>query len=144
MLRIRHTNNEVDIEGTAGELQQLKTRVLALALTAEGEVTVPAESGYNPAPYSTILERAVVDVAAGPTLVEVIRGGQLSITASPDNLRRLASFISVPEGALPGWHSHYEYYSGNEYIMPNSAPIVFSLRRLTTPSSRQRAPSGKR
>jgi len=132
MLRIRHSPREIDVEGTVDELRNLRSRVLAVALEGKGQVTIEAEVNYEPAPYDAVLEHAVVGVTNGPTMVNVVDSRRLLINASPDNLRRLASFIAVPDGAEPGWHSHYEYFAGNEFIMPTAEPVVFSLRRLTT------------
>jgi hypothetical protein len=69
-------------------------------------------------------------------MVEVIDAHRLLISAAPDNLRRLASFIDVPEDAREGWHAHYEHNPGDSFIMPTSIPAVFSLRRLTSACTR--------
>ena len=129
MLRIRQSTREVDVEGTPEDLRELRKQVLALALAARGQASIKAEGGYDPKPYDRVLDGAVIHVGSGPTMVSVTNDGQLTIVASPDNLRRLASFIVVPSLPKEGWHSHYEYFVGNEYIMPTSEPVVFSLRR---------------
>jgi len=131
MLRIRDSKFGLEVEGTRDDLEGLRARILEVALAGRGEMIVAAESDYDPKPYTAVLEGAVIRAGAGPTMV-AIDGTRLSFSASSENLRRLASFIAVPEGAKEGWHSHYEYFSGNEFIMPNSEPLVFSLRRLTT------------
>jgi hypothetical protein len=132
MLKVRYSPSGIDFEGTAEELRNLRSQVLALALATKGQVSIMVETNYDPAPYDSALELVVISVGAGPTGVEVVDGRQLCISASADNLRRMASFIVVPDGAKPGWHSHYEYFAGNEFIMANAEPVTFSLRRLTT------------
>ena len=132
MLRIRSSTEDVDIEGTAADLQQLRDQVLELALSARGEVTIQCEANYDPSPYGAALTTAVISVGLAPMMVEVVAGSQLHISGSPDNLRQLASFINIPADASEGWHAHYEYHGENPYISATAKPLVFSLRQLTT------------
>src|SRR6266850_940330 len=99
MLRIRYSPRETDIEGTAEDLRHLRSQLLELALEAKGQITVMVDANYDPKPFDTALKLVTISIGTGQTSVEVIDGLQLSVSASPENLRRLASFMVVPEEA---------------------------------------------
>jgi hypothetical protein len=128
-MRIRHTRGHgVRIDGTAGELESLRQKVLALADEGQGAIALQGEAGFDPAPYDSAITSAALTVGPGATLVEVKEGTGLGLSASPENLRRFAALLDVPEDAGVGWHAHYKYFEGTEYILPASEPVLIVLR----------------
>jgi hypothetical protein len=117
------------IDGTVGELESLRQVVLALADDGTGSRTVTGEAGVDPAPYESVMTAVALTVGSGAALVEVTDAAGLKITASADNLRRFASCLDVPEDPPQGWHAHYKYFAGTEYILPSSVPVLVALRR---------------
>ena len=135
MIRIRHFRGHgVRLDGTAGELEALRQELLALADAGKGSLAVGGEAGFDPAPWESVIPKAVVSVGRGASLVEVRDGVELGITASPDNLRRLAALLDVPEDAQHGWHTHYKYFEGTEYILPESEPLLIVLHLPEPPT----------
>jgi hypothetical protein len=66
-----------------------------------------------------------VVVSSGPVRVSVA-GNVLTATGSPDMLRRFASFFDFAEDTPAGFHQHHEWWNGNEYIDPESRPLVIN------------------
>jgi hypothetical protein len=129
MIELRYSpNSGVRIEGPSEELLGIKARILGLAEVGVGKIELSGDSTGSPSPYDRWLERVVISSGRGPILASVGAKREFNITANPECLRVLASFFSVPEGAQPGWHTHLEFYPGNQWIAENSEPTVISLR----------------
>jgi hypothetical protein len=129
MLHMRHIRGHgVRIDGTAGELEALRREIVRLAGDGTGSIVVPGQAGFDPAPYESVIAKAVLTVGPGAARVEVHDGVRMTLTASPDNLLRFASHLDVPEDAQHGWHAHYQYFEGTEYIAPESEPVLIALR----------------
>jgi hypothetical protein len=130
MIELRHSlNSGVCIEGPSEELLAIKARILGLAEVGAGKIELSGHSTGSPSPYDRWLERVVISSGSGPILASVGAKPEFNITANPECLRVLASFFSVPEGAQAGWHTHLEFYPGNDWIAQNSEPTVISLRK---------------
>jgi len=119
----------VRIDGTPEELESLRQDVLGLADEGKGSRAVTGEAGFDPAPYDSVITTVALTVGSAAALVEVTGAAGLRVTASADNLRRFASCLDVPEDPPQGWHAHYKYFAGTEYIMPSSVPVLIALRR---------------
>lgn len=133
MIRIRQSEaSALDIEGTLSELQELRRAILGLAEAGDGSLTIPGNTVGSPEPYDAWLRKVVVAVGVGPTRVAVHDDVNLHIVGNPDCLRSLASFFDVPADAEEGWHTHHEYYDGNQWVANDSEPLTVSLRCLTS------------
>ena len=128
MIQIRYSpSSGVFIEGPSEELLAIKARILGLAKVGAGKIELSGDSTGSPSPFDCWLERAVISSGSGSILALVGPNREFNITANPECLRVLASFFSVPDGAQPGWHTHLEFYPGNQWIAENSEPTVISL-----------------
>jgi hypothetical protein len=120
---IRATDTELDLSGPPGELNQLAA---ALRTIAPGERRrFAADTRAHPRPYDRLLVGLEVVAAGGPARVGVA-GDTLVVSGSPDMLGRFASFLEFPDGAAAGTHRHHEWWDGNEYVAPDSRPLVIS------------------
>lgn len=130
MIELRYSpDSGVSVEGASEELLAVKARILELAEVGTGKIELSGDSTGSPSPYDNWLERVVISSGSGPILASVGAKREFNITANPECLRVLASFFGVPEGAEDGWHTHLEFYPGNEWIAENSEPTVISLRK---------------
>jgi hypothetical protein len=130
MIKLRYgPSSGVDIEGASEELLAIKARIVNLAEVAVGQIEVDGDSGGSPSPYDVLLKKLVISCTSGPIRASVSAKGEFNITANPECLRSLASFFSVPKGAEAGWHTHLEFYPGNDFIAEDSEPTVVSLRK---------------
>ena len=130
MIKLQYSpNSGVSIEGSSEELLAIRERIVGLAEIGTGKIELSGHSTGSPSPYEHWLERVVISSGRGPILALVGTNREFNVTASPECLRVLASFFSVPEGAQPGWHTHLEFYPGNQWIAENCEPTVISLRK---------------
>jgi hypothetical protein len=128
MIQVRYSPpNELDIAGTVPELCDLRDAVLEAAKSTAAHIELKADSSTDPSPYDATLSRLVVETGTGPTEVSVTNG-VIQIAGSPSCLETLASFLNFKPDAQKGDHAHYEYYEGNQWIAPDSVPLVFSVR----------------
>ena len=120
---IRVTDRELELSGTPAELRVV-VQMLA-ALRPGQRCRFPADTGADPTPYTRVV--AVFEVAAsdGPVRVSV-SGDKLLENGSPEMLSRFASFFSFSDTDLPGAHRHHEWWEGNEYVAPDSRPLIMT------------------
>jgi hypothetical protein len=128
MIELRYSPpNELDIMGTVPELGDVRSAVLEAAQSTAAHVELNADASIDPSPYDAMLSRLVVETGTGPTKVSVTNDA-IHIVGSPSCLETLASFLNFKPDAQRGDHTHYEYYEGNQWIAPDSVPLVFSVR----------------
>lgn len=131
MLEIRCSNqNEVEISGTANELQAVSRGILALVQSGHFQIAFEANPLINPAPYDTVLKRMVVAKGQNPAKASVVDSKELRVEGSLESLEAFASFFDFEPGAATGNHTHFEYYGheDNRWVAPDSISIVISSR----------------
>jgi hypothetical protein len=128
MIELRYSPpNELDIGGTVPELCDVRRAVLEVAKSTKARVELNTDSSIDPNPYDATLSRLIVETGTGPTKVSVTNG-TIHIVGSPSCLETLASFLNFKPDAQKGDHAHYEYYEGNQWVAPDSMPLVFCVR----------------
>jgi len=128
MIELRYSPpNELDITGTVPELDDVRTAILEAVKSTAAQVEFKADTSIDPSPYDATLSRLVVEMGTGPTKVSVTNGA-IRIVGSPSSLEMLASFLNFKPDAQRGDHTHYEHYEGNQWIAPDSVPLIFSVR----------------
>ena len=114
-MRIRYSPpSQLEIRARENELREL-ARALSLGSPRE----FSAEQDRGPAPYQVNLRAIQVAATGGPAEIEV-RGTDVSITGSQENLKRLAKFV---QSAIQSDHSHFEWFAGNAFIAETSVPL---------------------
>ena len=130
IIRIRQSaNSGVEIQGGSEELLAIRALILGLAEVEAGMIELSGDSTGSPSPFDRWLERIIISSGSGLILALVRTSREFNISANPECLRVLASFFSVPDGAQHGWHTHLEFYPGNQWIAENSEPTVISLTK---------------
>ena len=128
MIELRYcAPNELDISGTVPELHELRRAVLKAAASSAAVIEIDADSSIDPSPYDTVLSKLIVETVSGPTKVSVTND-TVHIGGSSNCLEALASFLNFKSDAQEGDHAHYEHYEGNQWIAPDSVPLVLSVR----------------
>ena len=107
----------------------IRALILGLAEVEAGMIELSGDSTGSPSPFDRWLERIIISSGSGLILALVRTSREFNISANPECLRVLASFFSVPDGAQHGWHTHLEFYPGNQWIAENSEPTVISLTK---------------
>lgn len=129
MLEIRYSApHNLEISGTVGELQMARREILDLIESGAARITFAADSSIDPLPYDSALTKMVVVKGHSPTKVSLKNEEELHVEGSPDCLGAFASFFDFKPNVGKGVHSHYEYYEGNEWIAPDSIPLVIGVK----------------
>lgn len=122
MLHIKYTP-PVDLELSANpsELLTLSAEIAAFTIHPKvNELNLLADGSVDPAPFTRCLTGLRVRRSAYPACVAV-DGEELIIAGTNETLALFCSFL---ESAAQDGHVHYEYYEGDEYISPDSLPLV--------------------
>jgi hypothetical protein len=129
MIEIRYSApNEVDISGTVDELQFVRREILNLTQSDASQIIIDADSDIDPAPYKSVLSKLIILKTDCSTKVSLKDEKEIQVEGSPDCLAGLASFFDFNLDDGKGAHSHYEYYEGNQWIAPDSMPLVISVK----------------
>ena len=129
MLEIRYSAPyDLDISGTVDELQLVRREILALLKSDATRISFEADSAIEPSPYNVALSKLVVEKGQCPTKVSLRNEKEIHVEGSPYCLEGFASFFDFKPDAGKGAHSHYEYYEGNEWVAPDSIPLVIGVK----------------
>ena len=129
MLEIRYSAPyELDISGTADELRAVRRDILGLVKSGGARISFEADSAIDPTPYESALSKLVIEKGQGPTLVSLKSDGEVHVAGSSYCLEAFASFFDFEPDTARGAHSHHEYYEGDEWIAPDSIPLVISVK----------------
>jgi len=129
MLEIRYSAPyDLNISGTVDELQAVRREILALIKSGVSRISFGADSSFEPSPYDAALSKLVIVKGQCPTKVSLNNGGEIHVEGSPYCLEAFASFFDFKSDAGKGAHTHYEYYKGNEWVAPDSIPLVISVK----------------
>lgn len=129
MLEIRYSAPySLDFSGTVDELQMVRREVLDLIASDSTRISFQANDAIEPAPYNSALSKLVIVKGQCPTRVSLEQETEIHVEGLPYCLEAFASFFDFKTDYVKGAHSHYEYYEGNEWIAPDSIPLVISVK----------------
>jgi hypothetical protein len=122
-VKIRANDIELDISGSPSEMNAIADRIEQLSI---GEELLAATDIADARPYDRCLVGLTACIGEGPVRVSV-DGDRVIITASPLMMRKFASFFRFDPNARRGMHHHHEWFKGNEYVTPDSIPLVVGI-----------------
>jgi hypothetical protein len=129
MIEIRYSAPyDLDISGTVDELQLVRREILDLIQSDASQIAFDADNAIDPAPYNSALIKLIIRKGQSPTKVSLTNEKDIQVEGSPDCLEAFASFFDFELSVRKGAHSHHEYYEGNEWIAPDSIPLVISVK----------------
>lgn len=129
MLEIRFSKGEdIELSGMLAELEDLSEALKDLAEGRTSELRVDADRTIDPAPWESIGQAAIIRRVGDSVRISMDGESRLIIEGSGENLDRFASFLNFDEDAPSGSHSHFEYEDGNEFIEPESIPLIVSVK----------------
>ena len=129
MIEIRYSPpNELDISGTADELQTVRREILNLIESNLEQISFAADLSVAPSPYESALVKLVVVKGECPTKISLTDEKEIQVEGTADCLEGFASFFDFKPDVGKGAHSHFEYYDGNEWVAPDSIPLVISVK----------------
>jgi hypothetical protein len=122
-MTVRYSNepNELDIEATATDFQELSTKLM------EDGSTMGCESVLTPEPYSQLLESVVVKFSPGQNVELRVIKSSLVISGDSQKLAVLSeNMANFGKEWLAGEHIHLEYYEGHPFLSKASIPTVLT------------------
>jgi predicted metal-binding protein len=129
MIEICHSNQgDIDLSGTPQELQAIAESIRELLDSDLESVTIDAETGYDPAPYDANVPLLRIRKGTGPGRVSLVDEALL-IEGSPESLAKFTSYLGFAPDAQPSHHTHYEYWTGADWISPESMPLIIGIRQ---------------
>jgi hypothetical protein len=125
MLEIRYSAPcSLELAASVKELRNLRQDILELVGSDAKEKTFAADPSIRPATFDAALSTLIIAKSDGPTRVSLRGEGAVLIEGSLNCLEAFASFFDFEPDAEKATHRHFEYYESNEWIAPDSLPLV--------------------
>jgi hypothetical protein len=129
MLEIRYSAPyDLEISATVGEWQMVRREILDLIQSDAIQNSIEADSAIDPAPYHSALSKLIIMKGQGPVRISLKDEIEILVEGSTDCLEGFASFFEFESDAEKGTHSHFDYYEGNNWIAPDSIPLVIRVK----------------
>ena len=129
MLEIRYSApDSLDISGSVDELQRVQSDILKLVQSDTRQISFAADSTIDPVPYQYALSKLVIVKGHCPTRISLKDEKEILVEGSSDCLEAFASFFEFEFDAEKASHAHFEYYQGNDWIAPDSIPLVIGVK----------------
>jgi hypothetical protein len=121
---IRASEKEFELSGPPQELREVASRIVAL--TPGERIRFAADQTAIVQPYDRLLNALEVVASNGAVKIS-ITNETLIAAGAPDALRSFASFLEFEDATPRGYHHHYEWYPGNEWIASDAMPLVICV-----------------
>ncbi|MEH1933128.1 MAG: hypothetical protein V7L14_05265 [Nostoc sp.] len=130
MIHIRFSDNhyggEIDLSGTPGDLRSIRQSIIELLQAEDVQVCIPANE-VDPAPYDSCLNSFLIR-KSDCSLKVMVAGSSLKIEGTPEKLEVFADWFNFDNSTESGYHQHFDYYEGNEWVDPGSVSLVISVQ----------------
>ncbi|MEH2192937.1 MAG: hypothetical protein V7K98_09875 [Nostoc sp.] len=130
MIHIRFSDNnyggEIDLSGTPGDLRSIRQSIIKLLQAQDVQVCIPANE-VKPAPYDSCLNSLVIRKSDCSVKV-MVAGSSLKIEGTPEKLKVFADWFNFGDSTESGYHNHFDYYEGNEWVDPASVSLIISCK----------------
>ncbi|MEH2106268.1 Imm32 family immunity protein [Nostoc sp.] len=130
MIHIRFSDNhyggEIDLSGTPGDLRSIGQSILELLQVQDVQVYIPANE-VDPAPYDSCLNSLLIR-KSDYFIKVMVAGSSLKIEGTPEKLEVFADWFNFDNSTESGYHHHFDYYEGNEWLDPTSVSLVISVQ----------------
>lgn len=134
MIEIRYSNkrekiNETaDISGSWKDFEMLRQKILKFLESDEISICFDVGDNTDYDGWDFILESLEIKQNGSRNKISVIENKILKIEGSKENLEVFADWLKFDENNASGYHSHYEYFEGNEYIDSESTPLIIRIK----------------
>ncbi|MFW9263635.1 hypothetical protein [Nostoc sp. CALU 546] len=130
MIYIRFSNNsyggEIDLSGTSTDLKSIRQSILELLQSQDVQICIPANE-VDPAPYDSCLNSLLIR-KSDCSLKVMVSASSLRIEGTAEKLKVFAGWFDFNDSTESGYHNHFNYYEGNEWVDPASVPLVISVQ----------------
>lgn len=134
MIEIRYSvkhekiNEMADISGSWEDLENLRQNLLNFLENNENSFYCDADKNAEPDGWDFILERLKVNLNDQAAKVSVVENKFLKVEGSKENLEVFAAWLEFDKEIPGGYHSHYEYFEGNQYINSESMALIIGIK----------------
>lgn len=118
----------VDISGSWRDFKELRQGISRFLEGDDRNIYFNVDKNINPDGWDLVLDTVEIVRSGGTVKVSVPDNKTLNIKGSRENLKIFADWLDFEEFAESGYHSHYEYFEGNQYIDSNSVPLVIRIK----------------
>jgi hypothetical protein len=127
-VEIRFSNQgELDISGSTPALRQIGQAMLDLVNNKERENCIIEGAIVDAQPYDGCL--SAVSIIKSDTLTKVsVVEDYLQIEGDSKSLKGFASWFDFPDDTWSGYHHHFDYWDGNEWVDPDSMSLVIAVK----------------
>ena len=136
MLKIRSSENELDIGGTDEDFILLRREIESFLLSGGKDfIDFECDEKFEPEPYLRTHSSMRIMIGAGPNHFDHSRKS-LQVLGSFQALRNFVDNFPDGDGGYPGtiqYHHHYDNISFPEYVSPESPSVTLSLKSNTFP-----------
>lgn len=117
-----------DISGSWKDFGILQQDILKYLESSKKNIFIKVNNNANPEGWDVVLKGLEIIKDDDSVKVSVLENQILTIKGSNRNLEIFADWLGFEENTASGYHSHYEYFEGNEYINSNSIPLVIRIK----------------
>lgn len=134
MIEIRYStknkkaNEMVDMSGCWKDYENLRRDILKFLGSDNESILIDVDKNADAKGWNFVLENLKVEQNGESVKVSVIENRILKINGSKENLDIFAAWLEFEENTASGYHSHYEYFEGNEYINSESIPLIIGIK----------------
>ena len=134
MIEIRYSvkratvNAMADISGSLNDFEILRQEILKFIDSGEEKISIDVNKNANSEGWDYVLKVLELNQKGESVEVSVMNNEILTIKGSKNNLEILTSWLEFDEDTSSGYHSHYEYFEGNEYINSESIPLIIRIK----------------
>ncbi|BAZ51805.1 hypothetical protein JMG10_38835 [Nostoc ellipsosporum NOK] len=130
MIHIRFSNNsygsEINLSGTPADLRSIRQSILELLQSQDVQICILANE-VDPAPYDSCLNSLLI-CKSDCSLKVMLSASSLKIEGTLEKLKVFAGWFDFSDSTESGYHNHFDYYEGNEWVDPASVPLVISVQ----------------
>ncbi len=132
MIEIRYSakrdkiNAMAEISGSWKDFEILRQDILKFL--GSDEETVYFVADKNIEGWDFVLEGLEINQKGESVKVSVVENKVLKVKGSKENLEIFAAWLEFNEENASGYHAHYEYFEGNEYIDSESMPLIIRIK----------------
>jgi hypothetical protein len=116
----------VEISGSVKELQELMNSILGLINSENLVLRLDTKKEFS-IEYEKIIEHLEIYCEGDAVKISLSNENTITISGSDEKLKVFASNLDFDDDMKVGYHVHYEYFEGNQYIDSESLPTVIMV-----------------
>ena len=134
MIEIRYStksermNEMADMSGSWRDYESLRKNILKFLESDNESILIDVDKDADSKGWNYVLEILEINQTGESVKVAVIENKILKIKGSKEKLEIFAAWMEFDEENASGYHAHYEYFEGNEYIDSESIPLVIGIK----------------